>query len=116
MKKDDLCITKNFTIRETIDAIRNSENRGVIVLADNGKVCGFVSQGDILEALLHNISLYASVSTILKPNFYYSKDNDLQKVLPIFKKKLITVLPIVDDDFILQDVVTLYDIMEYIRL
>lgn len=116
MNKDDLCITKNYTIMETIEAINNSCNRGVIVLNDENKVCGFVSQGDILEALLQGRSVYASVSNILKPDFIYSKDSDLRDILPLFKKYLITVVPIIDDEYVLKDVVTLYDVMEKVSI
>lgn len=116
MEKENLCITQNYTILETIDAIKNSNNRGVIVLNEKGKVCGFISQGDILEALIQEISLYSPVSNILRPNFFYSKDKDLKKIFPYFKEHLITVMPIVDDNFVLQDVVTLKDIMEAVRL
>ncbi len=116
MRKENLCITKNFTILETIDAIKNSNNRGVIVLNEKGKVCGFVSQGDILEALIQEISLYSSISNILRPNFYYSKSKNLSEIFPYFRDRLITVMPIVDDDFVLKDIVTLKDIMEAVKL
>lgn len=114
MKKEDYCITENYTLIEAIDSIKNNRNRGAIIVNGENKVIGFISQGDILEMLVKGISLYASVGSVMKPSFYYAYENESEKVKSLFKEKLITILPIVDEEFILQDVITLHDIMQKI--
>lgn len=112
MSLDDFCITSGYTIIEAIDIIRSNKNRGAIVINNENKVLGFISQGDILEALVSGSSLYAPVDGIMKPSFLYSFEKDYEKVLPIFREKLITILPIVDQELKLVDIVTLKDILE----
>lgn len=113
MDKGKFCITDEYTIIETIDAIRAAKHRGVIVLNKAEKVIGFISQGDVLEAIANNVSIYAQVSAIIRPSFLYLKESSLADAYPIFRKKLITVLPVVDEKFNLVDIITLEDILDY---
>lgn len=113
IKKEDICITEDYTLLEAANAIKIARHRGVLVLNDAEKVCGFISQGDIIDAIRDGVSLYARVGTVLKPSFLYLREKDYKKALPIFQGKLISILPVVDDDFHLTDVITLRDILDH---
>lgn len=109
------CVLKNFTIKETIDRINSSRNRAAIVVNNEEAVIGVVSQGDIIRALNSGKSIYSRVDGILQPNFISLKERDMEKAYNVFRKKAITLLPVVDEDFKLQSVITLIDIFDYLR-
>lgn len=108
-------IYKTFTIKEAIDAIDDSRDRVVIVLNENDLVIGVVSQGDIIRALRDGKNIYTRVEGIIRTGFYYLFEKDYVKAYQIFKNKKITLLPIVDEDFKLIDVITLGDIYDYLE-
>lgn len=112
---NNYCIGTHYTIKEAIDSINAAKNRVIIVVNHDDKVIGVISQGDIIRALMYGSSLYTRVETIVRANFLYLNNKDMEKAYSLFKKAQITLLPIVDDDFHLIDVVTISDIYEYLE-
>lgn len=109
------CIYKSYTIKETIDKIDESHDRVVLVLNDEEKIIGVVSQGDIIRALSSGKNLYSRVEGIIRPGFLYLNIRDMKQAYQMFKKKKITLIPIVDKEFNLIDVITLKDIYKYLE-
>ena len=108
------CVYKSYTVKETIEIIDRSHNRVALVVNHDEKVIGVVSQGDIIRALCSGKSLYSRVDGIIQPGFLYLNERDMSKAYSIFRSKEITLLPVVDEDFKLQSVITLKDIYDYI--
>ena len=109
------CVYQNYTIKEVIERIDASKNRVVIVLNRNQKVIGVISQGDIIRALIADKNLYAQIDSIIRPNFIYLNEKDMEKAFYLFKKRNITLLPIVDEEFSLLDVISMDDIYKYME-
>ncbi len=109
------CVKQNYTIMETIDSIAQGKNRNAIVLNESEKVIGVVSQGDIIKALCAGKNLYSSIEGILNSDFLYLTSRDMEQAYKLFRKLKITLLPIVDEEFHLKDVVVLDDIYEYLE-
>ena len=109
------CVKEDYTIKETLEVIDANKDRVVVVTGKEDKVVGIVSQGDILRALVGGGDFYARVATIVKPSFLYLKENDMERAYEIFKKTQITMLPVVDEQYQLMDVITLKDIYEYLE-
>lgn len=112
---EKFCIGQGYTIREAIERIDESKNRAVIVLNAEQRVVGIISQGDIIRALLSGKSLYARIDTMLRPDFYYLNKRDLGRAYSLFKKIKITLLPVVDEWFILKSIITMDDIYQYLE-
>lgn len=110
---DKYCVNKEYTIKETIDKIDATHDRAALVVNNDNKVIGIVSQGDIIRALSAGKSLYARIDSIIQNSFLYLSRRDMKKACDIFKKKKITLLPIIDNEYNLVDVVTLEDIYNY---
>ena len=106
MEKKDFCVTSNHTIREVMQVMERNRERGVIVIGDNGKVCGFVSMGDIISALVDGKDMYSHIGQIYNPSFIYLKEKDFEKALTIFKKKNLSLIPVIDNEMQLIDVIT----------
>ena len=109
------CVRADYTIKEVIEVIDANQDRVAVVLSKNDKVIGVVSQGDIIRALVSGGNLYSQVETLVKPSFFYLVGRDLEKAYSIFKKTQITMLPILDEDFYLIDVINLQDIYRYLE-
>ncbi len=112
---DKYCIGLDYTIKEAIERIDANKNRVVIVINNDFKVVGVVSQGDIIRALCSGKNLYTRVGAIIRSNFFYMNEKDLGKAYELFKKIKITLMPIVDDSFHLIDVITMDDIYKYME-
>lgn len=109
------CINQSYTIKETIESIERLKDRVVIVVDNNDKVIGIISQGDVIRALLAGKNLYTQVQSIVRPNFFYLNSRDLKKAYELFKKYQITLLPVVDENFQLLEVISMKDIYNYLE-
>lgn len=113
---DKYCIGLDYTIKEAIECIDKSKNRVVIVLNGDSKVVGVISQGDIIRALSSGKNLYTRVDSMVRSNFLYMNEKDMEKAYKLFKKMKITLMPIVDDNFYLIDVINMDDIYKYMEV
>ena len=109
------CINQDYTIKEAIEKIDSGKDRVAVVTNNVGKVIGILSQGDVIRALSAGKSLYSRVISIIQPSFLYLSRKDYEAAYKLFKKKKITLLPIVDEDFGLVDILTLDDIYDYLE-
>ena len=112
---NEYCIGLGYTIKEAIERIDSSKNRVVIVMDEDSKVVGVISQGDIIRALCLGKNLYSRVDSMIRPDFFYLNEKNMEKAYPLFKKINITLLPIVDEDFHLVDVINMDDIYDYLE-
>ena len=109
------CIGRDFTIIEAIEIIDKSKDRVAIVMTHDNRVIGVISQGDIIRAILSGKDLHSRIESLVRPNFYYLNTKDLEKAYQLFKKHKITLLPVVDEEFHLIDIICMDDIYNYME-
>lgn len=112
---DKYCINANTTINNALLVIQGNLSRCVIVVGPKNKVIGIISEGDIIRALIQQMDLHAPLKNILKYSFIYLKEKDLSKAYKIMKEYGITLIPVISDDFILKDVITIFEIFDFIE-
>ena len=115
MSMSKYCVNERYTIKEVLEQFESYNNRVAIVTNDSNKVIGVVSQGDILRALSAGTGLFVPVKQIIQSSFLHLYEKDLPKAYPIFKKKKIRLLPVVDHNNELIDLITLEDIYDYLE-
>ena len=115
MELERYCVKEQYTIKEVLEKFESYNNRVAIVTNDSDKVIGIVSQGDILRALSAGQNLYTPVNQIIRDSFLHLYEKDLEKAYPIFKKKQISLLPIIDHSNKLIDFITIGDMYEYLE-
>lgn len=115
MGLDRYCVGERYTIKEVLEQFESYNNRVAIVTTASNKVIGVVSQGDILRALSAGRNLYTPVNQIIRNSFLHLYEKDLEKAYPIFKKKQISLLPIINHRNELIDFITIDDIYEYLE-
>ncbi|MEK9132943.1 MAG: CBS domain-containing protein [Patescibacteria group bacterium] len=104
-------ISKSATVLEAADKIQRNHLRCVMVL-EGEKVVGVCSQGDILRLLLNGGNVYTIIDKVLKPSFVFLKEKDWNKAFLLMKQHGITLVPILDNEFRLLDVITMPMIFE----
>lgn len=111
----EYCVGLDYTIREVIERIEKTKNRVVVVVNKEESVVGVVSEGDIIRAMLQGNDLYSRIDSIIRPNYFYLNDKDMEKAYRLFKKYRISLLPIVDDEFRLTGVINIDDVFNYLE-
>lgn len=115
MDAERYCVSERYTIKEVLEKFENFNDRIAIVISETNKVIGVVSQGDILRALSSGKDLYTPVNQIIQQSFLHLYERDLERAYPIFKKRKISLLPVVSQENKLVDCITLDDIFEYLE-
>lgn len=103
-------------ITQALEVIKASKSRCAIVVNDEDKVVGVFSEGDVLSALLRGTSIKAPLKQVLRPSFHYLHSRDFHKAYTLAKTDGITLLPIVDEEFHLCEVLTLFDLLSALEL
>jgi dTDP-glucose pyrophosphorylase/CBS domain-containing protein len=98
MKKiDDIVVKESSSILDVLKIIDESSKQLAIVVDDNNKLLGTISDGDIRRAILKNIPLTESVKNIYFKNPTTADiNNSREEIINICKVKKIHQLPIVD--------------------
>lgn len=109
------CVKENYTIKEVLECFEEKNDRVAIVINDDENVIGVVSQGDILRALSSGTNLYTNVNKIIASEFLHLYERDMEKAYKIFKSRKISLLPVLDENSKLCDVITLNDIFTYME-
>jgi len=98
----DITIGKNTLLKDVLKIIDQSSKQICLVLDENKKLLGTISDGDIRRALLRKISLDDTVENVYFKNPTVASINDSREViLNICKIKKIHQIPIVDDDYLI---------------
>lgn len=115
MDLNNYCISKSSTVYEALEIISMNNERCVFVMNEENRMVGVLSQGDILRNLIKGMNLYAPIDSIYNRSFRYLKDKNLEKAFGIFKKELLLLLPVIDEEFHLIDIIKIADIYDYLE-
>jgi CBS domain-containing protein len=97
------------TIRDAMERIEANRHRVVIVVDDDGRVLGTVSDGDVRRAFLRDALPITPVTRIMQLNPRVVTESEKGRGLELLKEKHVTVLPVVSDDNRLVDVLLAYE-------
>jgi CBS domain-containing protein len=111
---NDYIVARDATLLDAIDVIDQGRVRTAIVV-DDGKVVGVLSEGDILRALRGGADVHAPIADYMQVGFRYLRERDLGKAFALMHPRGITLVPLVDDGFRLQGVITLFEVMDMLR-
>ena len=96
------------TVRTAMERIEANKHR-VVVVVDQGKVVGTVSDGDIRRAFLHDMLPVAPVTRIMQLNPQVTTETDPARRAALLRAAQVTVLPVVSADNTLLDVELAYE-------
>lgn len=111
----DYTLAADATVIDAVAMMNRNRSRTVLVVSA-GKVVGLVSEGDVMRALLRGVDARALVSEVANTSFRFLTARDDAQAFTWFRAHGFGLVPIVDDDFRLVDVITLDDILERVEL
>jgi arabinose-5-phosphate isomerase len=108
IKENPFVIEKDFTLKQAMETISANQKGTAAVINEEGKLVGILSDGDTRRALLRESSLITPVEKIMNVNYIFYQQEAEESPEEIFQKyKKITILPIIDRDHKLIDVLTI---------
>ena len=111
----DFCLDSDATLIDAVAKMNKNRSRTVMVV-EAGKLTGLVSEGDVMRALLRGVDTYAPLGEVVNRSFRYLTTVDHQAAFTLFQERGFGLVPVVDDDFHLVDVITLEQTLARARL
>ena len=111
----DFCLESDATLIDAVAKMNKNRSRTVMVV-EAGKLTGLVSEGDVMRALLRGVDTYAPLGEVVNRSFRFLTSVDHQAAFLLFQEHAFGLVPVVDDDFRLVDVITLEHILGRARL
>lgn len=108
-------VEANGTLMDAALAISKNKSRCVVVI-DQGKVIGVISEGDLVRALLRGTDITAPMREFVHHGFMYLEKKDLGAALALFHAHGISLIPVLDQALVLKDVITLNDMLTHVKL
>lgn len=103
------------TLLDAAQAISKNKSRCVVVV-DQQKVIGVISEGDLVRALLRGTDIMSLMRGFVQHGFVYLEEKNFERALPLFYGHGISLIPVLDQSLALKDVITLSDILARVKL
>jgi CBS domain-containing protein len=102
-------IPHTASVRDAMERIDANKHRVVVVIDEESRVVGTVSDGDVRRAFLHDVMPIAPVTRIMQLNPQVTTEVDVVRRHEIIRAQKVTVLPVVTEDNRLVDVELAYE-------
>jgi dTDP-glucose pyrophosphorylase/CBS domain-containing protein len=111
-KSKNIHIDTTTSIQDAIRVIDQNAMQIALVVDDNGRILGTVTDGDIRRAILKGCTLQEEASQIMNPDpvLAHKSDNRVN-ILALMRKTKIHHIPVVDDDRVVLGIETIDDIL-----
>lgn len=107
------CIARNSTIQAAMSLIQENHHRCICVV-NEGRLCAVLSQGDIIKALFEGITPFTLIESIVSADVVYLHSRDMKRATELIRRTNITIIPVIDSDFRILDVITFNDVFDYL--
>jgi dTDP-glucose pyrophosphorylase len=112
---NDNCILDTISMKEAIAVLNKVYHKILIVLDDNHRVVGSITDGDIRRGLLRGLKIDELVSFVMNVNPVLLHKNDTKaEMIAKMEEKLIFYVPQVDDQDRFINLISLYDLKKYL--
>ena len=107
-------ILVNSNVRQAIKILNKYGTKTIIVINNNKKLVGTLSDGDIRKSIIKGFNLKSSINNIYnkKPIFIYENKIDKNKIRKIFLKKKIHLIPVINKSNKLIKILYLEDVLD----
>ncbi len=93
------CVPVTANLMEAMQVIDNSAAGIALVIVDNEKLAGVITDGDIRRALLNGAKLDSKICSYMKKDYLYVSEHEGRaEILDLMQAHLIDQLPIIDKD------------------
>ena len=108
-----LITNKKITSKEAIHKLNKIGSKCLVISDKNKELIGTLSDGDIRRAIVNGYSLDDQIESIINidPNFFYEERYKKEEAIDLFIKKRFDLIPIVDENLIVKDIIQLNDLI-----
>lgn len=111
-KVEHLFVYKSYSIKEVLKIIDSGAIGMVIVVDEDKKIIGTITDGDIRRAILQDYSIDEPIEKIVHHNpICGTEDMDKEQLKDLLVKKAVKVLPIIDKFNVVIDYIKIEDIL-----
>lgn len=106
--KKQLLFTVSYdeSVQYAIEKIEANEYQSLIVIDEDSRVLGTLSDDDIRKALTAKRSLMAPIYDVMNTHYQAVSPSNLKQAESIFDKHFyVNLIPVINDDGILQDII-----------
>jgi Nucleoside-diphosphate-sugar pyrophosphorylase involved in lipopolysaccharide biosynthesis/translation initiation factor 2B, gamma/epsilon subunits (eIF-2Bgamma/eIF-2Bepsilon) len=109
---DKLLVYSNYSIMKTLEALEIGARGIVFVVDNNRKLVGTITDGDIRRSILNGVSLDETIEKVMHENpIKMNKGTSLEEAKEIIIKNAVKEIPIVDENNVVIDMITINDIL-----
>lgn len=108
-------VESSGTLLDVAQSLASNLSRCVIVMSD-GKTMGVISEGDLVRALLRGTDIYSPLQSFVNHGFSFLPERNMDDALKLFRTRGISLIPILDDQMCLKDVITLQQLLVQVKL
>lgn len=107
-------IESSGTLLDAAQAIAANRSRCVIVMSC-AKVVGVISEGDLVRALLRGTDIYSPMQSFIHHGISFLPQRDMAQALELFRTRGISLIPILNEGMVLEDVITLPQLLAQVK-
>jgi len=108
-------VESSGTLLDAAQAIAANRSRCVIVMS-GGRAVGVISEGDLVRALLRGTDIYSPMQSFIHHGISFLPERDMAQALELFRTRGISLIPILNDELGLADVITLQQLLNQVEL
>ena len=110
MKKNVIVVNRNTTLRD-VAKIMTENNVGSVIVVDNGKPIGIITERDIVRAIGRNKDLNSKAEEIMTSSLITIKeDSPITGALSLMRSYNIRHLPVIDNEGNLTGIISIRDV------
>ena len=108
----DILVGPDTPILQAMQRIEMGSAQIVLVVDEDDRLIGAVTDGDARRAILRGVSLDAAVSTVMNPNpTSVSRNTSRGEAIALMRNRAIHQLPVIDGEQRVVDLITLDDVL-----
>lgn len=109
---DNILIYADCTIREVLEKLNIGAKGIVLVVDENKKLIGTITDGDIRRALLKGTTIDDKINGIVHKNpVYVIEGTEKEKIKNIFIRRAVKQIPVVNEEGVVVDLIGINDIL-----
>lgn len=99
-------VSYDESVQFALEKIEANKYQSLIVIDENSRVLGTLTDGDIRKALIAKRSLMAPIYDVMNTHYQAVSPGNLKQAQHIFTKHFyINLIPVINDEGILQDII-----------
>lgn len=108
----NVLIHSDCIIKEVLEKLNTGAKGIVLVVDDENKLIGTITDGDVRRAILKGASIDEKINGIVHKNPVYVEEGaDKEKIKDIFIRRAVKQIPIVDKERVIVDLISINDIL-----